>query len=154
MAKLLIYQSIYVRTLTYGHELLAVIDWRRLQTQAEEIIFLHRVAGLRLIDGVRSSHTQSEIGIELMLLRIGRSQLSWFKHLVRMPPGRLPLEVFHACQTGRRPCGRPGTHWRDYISHLSWEHLRILQEELEHVAGVKVVWSAQQSLLPQRLEPR
>jgi len=38
--------------------------------------------------------------------------------LVRMPPGR-------------RPRVRTRTHWRDYISHLTWERLRILQEELE-----------------------
>jgi len=52
-----------------------------------------------------------------------------------MPPGRLPLEVFRAHSTGRRPRGR--TRWRDYISHLAWEHLGISQEELECVAGEK-----------------
>ena len=35
-----------------------------------------------------------------------RSQLKRFRHLVRMPPGRLPLEVF-------RPRGRPRPLWRD-----------------------------------------
>ena len=60
--------------------------------------------------------------------------------MVRMPPGRLPLEVFQARPTGRTPRGRPRTHWRDYISLLAWESLGILQEELEGVAGMKDVW--------------
>ncbi|TWW67188.1 hypothetical protein D4764_02G0002290 [Takifugu flavidus] len=75
-AKLSIYRSIFVPTLTYGHEL-----WR--------------------------------------------SQMRWLGHLVRMPPGRLPDEVFRACPSGRRPPGRPRTRWRDYVSRLVWERLGI-----------------------------
>ena len=47
-----------------------------------------------------------------------------FGHLVRMPPARLPLEVFWARPTERRP-----------QENLAWEPLRIPQEELESVAG-------------------
>ncbi|KAI3354190.1 hypothetical protein L3Q82_018725, partial [Scortum barcoo] len=52
-------------------------------------------------------------------------QLRWLGHLFRMPPGRLPREVFQACPTGRRPRGRPRTRWRDYVSWLAWERLGI-----------------------------
>ncbi|KAI3361166.1 hypothetical protein L3Q82_012910, partial [Scortum barcoo] len=76
-AKLSIYRSIYVPTLTYGHEL-----WKPL------------------------------------LLRIERSQLRWLGHLFRMPPGRLPREVFQACPTGRRPVEDPG-HAGETMS-LGW----------------------------------
>ena len=31
--------------------------------------------------------------------------------------------------------GRPGTRWRDYVSQQVWEHLSILPEEAEEVAG-------------------
>jgi len=37
-----------------------------------------------------------------------------------MPPGRLPLKVFQACQTRRSQC-RSKTFWRDYISLLNRE---------------------------------
>ncbi|KAK3525741.1 hypothetical protein QTP70_007388 [Hemibagrus guttatus] len=77
-AKLLIYQSIYVPTLTYGHELWVMTE--------------------------------------------------------RMPPGRLPGEVFRACPTGKRPQGRPRTCWRDYVFRLAWERLGVPPEELEEVA--------------------
>ncbi len=54
-AKLSIYQSIYVPTLTYGHELGVVTERMRLWIQAAEMSFLRRVAGLTLRDRVRSS---------------------------------------------------------------------------------------------------
>jgi len=114
--------------------------------------FLDRVAGLSLRDRVRSSDIRRELGVEPLLLRVERSQLRWFGHLIRMPPGRLPLEVFRTDLTGRRPRGRPGTRWRDYISHLAWERLGISQEELESVAGEKP--QALLSRLPRRPSPR
>ncbi|KAK3546165.1 hypothetical protein QTP70_025142 [Hemibagrus guttatus] len=77
--KLSIYQSIYVPTLTYGHELWVMTE--------------------------------------------------------RMPPGRLPGEVFRAFPIGKRPRGRPRTRWRDYVSRLAWERLGVPPEELEEVSG-------------------
>ena len=51
-AKLLIYQSIFIPALTYGHELWVVTEITRLRVQADEISFLRRVAGLSLRDRV------------------------------------------------------------------------------------------------------
>ncbi|TWW67592.1 hypothetical protein D4764_02G0006330 [Takifugu flavidus] len=62
--------------------------------------FLRRVAGLSLRDRVRSSAIREELGVEPLLLRVERSQMRWLGHLVRMPPGRLPGEVFRACPSG------------------------------------------------------
>ncbi|KAI3353763.1 hypothetical protein L3Q82_004842 [Scortum barcoo] len=134
-AKLSIYRSIYVPTLTYGHELWVMTERTRSRIQAAEMSFLRRVAGRSLRDRVRSSVTREELGVEPLLLRIERSQLRWLGHLFRMPPGRLPREVFQACPTGRRPRGRPRTRWRNYVSRLAWERLGVPPEELEEVSG-------------------
>jgi len=64
-----------------------------------------------------------------------------------------PLRGFPGMSTGRRPRGRPRTHWRDYISHLAWECLWISQEELESVAVEKEVCGALLSRLPPRPGP-
>lgn len=69
--------------------------------------FLHWVDGLSLTGSV-----------ELLLPQAKRSQVRWFRQLIRMPPGCLPSEVFWAHLPGRRP----GPHWTDYVSHLAWEH--------------------------------
>jgi len=97
--------------------------------------FLRRVAGLSLKERVRSSAVRRELGSETLLLHVEMSQLRWFSHLIRMPPGRLPLEVFQAYPSGRRPGGRPRTHaggmrspsWPGNSSgspRMSWRMLR------------------------------
>jgi len=48
---------------------------------------------------------------------------------------RLPLEVFQARLTGRRPRGRPRRRWRDYISQLACKRLGIPQNELKVLRG-------------------
>lgn len=54
-AKLSIYRSIYISTLSFGHEVWLVTTRSRLRKQAAEISFLSRVAGLSLRDTMRSS---------------------------------------------------------------------------------------------------
>ncbi|KAK3537288.1 hypothetical protein QTP70_006984 [Hemibagrus guttatus] len=147
-AKLSIYQSIYAPTLTYGHELWVMTERVRSRIQAAEMSFLRRVAGRSLRDRVRSSVTWEELGVEPLLLRIERGQLRWLGHLFRMPPGRLPGEVFRACPTGKRPRGRPRTRWRDYVFRLAWERLGVPPEELEEVAREREVWASLLRLLP------
>ncbi len=115
--------------------------------QSAGMSFVRRVTGLSLRDRVRSSDIRRELRVELLLLHVERSQVRWFEHLVRMPPGHHPLEVFQAHPIGRRPRGRPKTHWRDYISHLAGERLWISQDLLE-VEEVKKIWIAYLSLLP------
>lgn len=92
-------------------------------------------------DRVRSSDILNKLGVEPLLLCVGRGQLRWFRHLIRKPPGSLPFEVFQAHPTGRRPYGRPKTGWRDYISHLAWERPGIPQEELESIDGERDIWN-------------
>ena len=82
-AKLSIYWSIYVPTLTYGHELWVVTERMRSRIQAAEMSFLRGVAGLSLRDRVRSSDIWRELGVEPLLLCVERGQLRWFGHLIK-----------------------------------------------------------------------
>ncbi|XP_049595828.1 leucine-rich repeat-containing protein 57 isoform X1 [Syngnathus scovelli] len=152
-AKLSIYRSIYAPTLTYGHELWVVTERTRSRIQAAEMSFLRRMSGLSLRDRVRSSVIRERLGVESLLLHVERSQMRWLGHLIRMPPGRLPGEVFRACPTGRRPRGQPRTRWRDYVSQLAWERLGIPRDELDEVAGEREVWESLLKLLPPRPDP-
>ena len=54
-AKLPVYRSIFVPTVTYGHELWVVTEITGFQVKAAEMSFLCRVAGLSLRYRVRSS---------------------------------------------------------------------------------------------------
>ena len=136
----MIYRSIFVPTLTYGHEGWVMTERTRSRIHAAGMGFLRRVAGVSLRDRVKSSVLREGLRVEPQLLCVERSQLRWFGHLVRMPPGRLPWQVFQARPAGRRPRGRPRTRWRDYISTLAWERLGIPQSELVKVAREREVW--------------
>ncbi|KAK3531414.1 hypothetical protein QTP70_019258 [Hemibagrus guttatus] len=89
-----------------------------------------------------------------VLLHIERGHLRWLGHLFRMPPRRLPGEVFRACPTGKRPRGRPRTCWRDYVSRLTWERLGIPPEELEEVSRERELKSAPEGLSVTEMEIR
>ena len=85
--------------------------------------------------------------VTLLLLSISLNILFDYKRC-------LPGEVFWARPTGRRPRGRPRTRWRDFVSRLAWERLRVRPEELEEVAGDRDVWVSLLKLLPLRPDPR
>ena len=67
-AKLSIYRSISVPTLSYGHEGWVVTERTRSRIQAAEMGFLRRVAGVSLRDGARSSAIGEGLGVEPLLL--------------------------------------------------------------------------------------
>ncbi|KAI3369738.1 hypothetical protein L3Q82_024404, partial [Scortum barcoo] len=93
--------------------------------------------GRSLRDKVRSSVTREELGVEEpLLLHIERSQLRWLGHLFRMPPGRLPREVFQACPTSGGGPGEDPGHAGGTMS-LSWpgNASGSPPEELEEVSG-------------------
>ena len=152
-AKLSVYRSIFVPTLTYGHEGWIMTDRTRSRIQAAEMRFLRRVAGLSLRDRVRSSDIREGLKVESLLLRVERSQLRWVGHLNRMPSGRLPREVYQTGPTGKRPPGRPRLSWRKYISALAEERLGIPESELANAAGERKTWSQMLDLLPPRPDP-
>lgn len=48
----------------------------------------------------QSGCPQSRIRVKLLLFHVDRSHSSWLRHLVKMPPERLPGVVFFARHTG------------------------------------------------------
>ena len=133
-AKLAVFKAIYVPTLIYGHESWVMTERMRSQVQAAEMRFLRRVAGVRRIDRVRNSAIREELQIEPLLLKIERSQLRWFGHVLRMPTNRLPIRVYSAQPTGRRPRGRPRKTWRASMEGLC-ERLGLSPASVQAVAG-------------------
>ena len=117
-AKLSIFKAVFVPFLINGHESWVMIKRVRSQVQASEMRFLRRIEGVTLFNKVCSSETRKSLNIEPLLLRIERSQLSWFGHVSRMPQERLSKQALLAKANGSRPVGRPRTKWTDYIEDL------------------------------------
>uniref|UniRef100_A0A8C6LGM7 C2H2-type domain-containing protein n=1 Tax=Nothobranchius furzeri TaxID=105023 RepID=A0A8C6LGM7_NOTFU len=102
-----------------------VIERTRSLIQATKISFLRRVSGLSHRNRVRSLVIQEGLEVDPLLLHIERSQLRWLGHLVRMPPGHLPGEVFCVHPTRRRP----RTH--RVLHRFKWQRYPSLEEALE-----------------------
>lgn len=84
-----IYQSVYIPALTNSLELWVMAERTRSQIQAAETIFVCRVIRLTLRVWVRSSEIQKMHRVHLLLVCIERSQLWWFRQLIKMFPGKL-----------------------------------------------------------------
>ena len=142
-AKLLLYRSIFVLTLTYGYGpwLVTIKERTRSWVQPAEMSFLRRVAGLYLRDRVSSSAIREELRVEPLLLRGERSQMRWFGNLVRMFLGHLPGEVFRARPSGRRTLGRPSIAGGTVSFGWPGNALGSPLGELDAVAGEREAWA-------------
>ncbi len=58
---------------------------------------LGRVPRLTVGDRTRWLDIQKELGVQSLLLHVERSQLRCFGHLIRIPPGGVPLGVLWQC---------------------------------------------------------
>ncbi len=137
----------HLRSWGMGH------DWKNdITNTTAEMSFLRRRFGVTLRVKMRSSVICEELWVEPLLLCAERSQLRWFRHLVRMSPCRLAMEVFQANPAGKRLRCVPRSRWGDYIPALAWERLRIPQSESADVVKEREVWSFLLNLLPPRLD--
>lgn len=89
-AKVLIHHSVYIPLLTYCYDLKEAIS-----DTCTENCFLRRVSVLAIRDRAK------ELGEVLLHVKTGRPR--WLRHLITMPSGCLPVEVWRACPTWRRP---------------------------------------------------
>ena len=70
--KLFVFRSIFVPILIYDNEY-----WVMTKRVSGRNVFLRKVRGLSLLDKVKSIDIHQSLNIELLLLRIKRSQLRW-----------------------------------------------------------------------------
>jgi hypothetical protein len=149
-AKLAVFNSVFVPVLTYGHELWVMTERIRSRIQAAEMGFLRRVSGVTILDRVRSSEIRESLQVEPLLLRIERSQLRYYGHVVRMSEDRIAGRILRARPTGRRPRGRPRARWLDNIHNLGRSRLGIQPEKLLTAAADGIRWKARLRTLPPR----
>ncbi|GAB0098908.1 hypothetical protein DMENIID0001_147150 [Sergentomyia squamirostris] len=138
-AKMSVYQAVYVPVLTYGHDIWVMTERIRSRLQAAEMRFLRAVKGVTRSDRIRNTHIREEFLMEPLLLRVERSQLKWFGHLIRMEEERSPEQAFLAKPTGPRPRGRPRKRWADEVRTFC-KRLGVTEGELVEVAEDRQKW--------------
>ena len=77
-ASLYVFKSLFVPNLIYGNESWVVTERVRSQTQVFEMRFLQKIKCVTMFDKLRNTDAIEEsVNIELLLLRIERTQLRW-----------------------------------------------------------------------------
>lgn len=143
-----IYRFVHIRTLNCGPELWVVIEKTSLRFSSGECQGLALEIGWDLSSS-SPSQPWRELAVQPLLLRVKRNLLKLLRHLIKIPPGGLPLEMFRRCPSRRRPRGRHQALIGG-ISYPSraWELLGVPKKELESVAGEKEDCSTLLNLLP------
>ncbi|VDP18754.1 unnamed protein product [Soboliphyme baturini] len=89
----------------------------RLQTGETDILRL--VVGLTRLDMVRNTDIRENLGVQPLLLKIEKSQLRWFGHVLRMPPERKVKQLLVVKPTRRMPGDgqdQPGANiWKESV---------------------------------------
>ena len=119
----------------------------RSRVQAAEMGFLRRISGLTLLDKVKSVDIRESLNIELLILRLERSQLRCYGHVTRMSQEKVAKNLLCSTPIGRKRIGCSRTRWRDYVEDLSWSRLGIPAEHLSFVAEDRDAWRIQLELL-------
>jgi len=151
--KLTCYQSLFVPTLTYGHEAWTLTKERTDRLKTLEMKFIRPACGYTLRDEKRNAELRETLGVKVpLVLRIERSQLRWLGHVIRMGESRLPKQILSANFSGRRPPGGPRKRFTDVQRDL----LRRLKLTLEDAKVIlsredcRATWSHLCNTLPPR----
>ena len=110
--------------------------------------FLRKVRDLSLLEKVKSTDICQSLNIELLLLRIERSQMRWYGHVTRMSHEGTAKQLMAGLQSCKRPRGRPSSRWRNYVEDLAWSRLGIPPAKFPLVAEDRDAWRSQLELLP------
>ena len=105
---LLIFKTVFVPILTYGHKSWVTTKTVRSQEQVSEMRFSQSIEGVTLFNKVHSSQIRKSLNIKPLLLRVERSRPRRFGHVNRMPQERLIKQALYTVLTkanGRRSVG-------------------------------------------------
>ena len=114
--------------------------------------FLRGIVGVSRLDMVRNTAIREELGVQPLLLKLEKSLLRWFGHIVRMPQDRIAHQILFAQPTGTRPLGRPRMRWLDQIESMAFYRLGVPSEELSDLALDRFQWEELTRMLPSQPE--
>ena len=114
--------------------------------------FLRGIVGVSRLDMVRNTAIREELGVQPLLLKLEKSLLRWFGHIVRMPQDRIAHQILFVQPTGMRPLGRPRMRWLDQIESMAFYRLGVPSEELSDLALDRSHWKELTRMLPSQPE--
>ena len=114
--KIRIYKSLILPIATYGSESWTLKKSSRHKLEVFEMRCLRSILGVSLRDKLRNEDIRKQLEMTVKITDlVTRRQLRWFGHTIRMPPCRLPNQIYHNDFNTPRPRGRPPLRWKDQI---------------------------------------
>ena len=127
--KVRVYETLVLSVLLYNAETWTMKAADDSRVRAFEMSVLRRICGVSLRDKWRNSDIKAHLETESDVVeKIRRRRLSYFGHVNRMKPDRIPLRMLNSRLHGYRPRGRPRRKWLDTIEEDCKErHIILLQ---------------------------
>jgi hypothetical protein len=145
-----VYEAMVMSVLLYNSETwtMKVADESRLRVF--EMSVLRRICGVRLRDRWKNEDVKVRLEIECDVVEvIKRRRLSYFGHLNRMKPERIPCRALHGWIHGSRPRGRPRRKWIDVVKK-DCKDRDVTLIQAGRVAENREEWKKLVSRLPKR----
>ena len=114
--KVRVYEALVKSVLLYNSETWTLKRSDENRLRVFEMAVLRRICGVSLRDKWRNEEIKSRLNIECDVVEaIRRRRLSYFGHIKRMKPERLPARMLNGVIHGSRPRGRPRKKWMDAV---------------------------------------
>ena len=138
--KAAVYQAVCVSTLLYGSE--AWTPYRRhiRSLEAFHIRCLRRILGITWEHHMTYTEIYQRTNSSSIEVIMGRRQLRWLGHVIRMPAARLPRQVLYdQLQSGQRSAGGQQKRYKDHMKVLL-KNCNIPPTSLERIAVDRDTW--------------
>lgn len=110
--KVQIYNTMVKSVVTYAADVWTLSMREKQKLHSLEMDYLRRSARISRLDRVRNKDIRDKMGVtETILDHIQTKQLSWYGHVQRMAPERIPRKIFNWIPPERRRRGRPRKSW-------------------------------------------
>ena len=106
-----IYEACVRSVMLYGAETWAMTKEMERKVKSSDQKMLRHMAGVRLVDGVRSEELRERCGLEDIIDVLRRRRLRWFGHVRRRDEDHVLKRALEMDVQGRRPAGRAKKTW-------------------------------------------
>lgn len=106
-----VFNAVYIPILTYSSETWTLTQKQKQRIKTQEMRFLRRIEGCRLIDKISNEKIRKNLGVTDINKKMETNQLRWLGHLLRMPESRYAKMGWKLKMEGKRNRGRPRIKW-------------------------------------------
>jgi hypothetical protein len=150
--KIRLYNTLVLSVLLYNAETWTMKEELNRRLLVFEMSVLRRIAGVTRRDRLRNTDIRMALGVTRDVVNHVRAKrLSYYGHVVRMEPFRIPNIMMYGRVQGKRPRGRPRKRWLENIKD-DCQLLSITIDEVDRLARDRVRWRSAVRWLLERID--